>query len=97
MLFLVISTPAPTRPSDVREQRKLFWPWVEALHESGLAQSYYPRTGRGAVVIFDVDSNETLHRLLNEWSDLIPAEFGIYPLLEPEATIAFLNEDREEE
>ncbi len=95
MLFLVISTPAPTRPSDVREQRKLFWPWVEALRESGLALSYYPRTGRGAVVMFDVDSNETLHRLLNEWADLIPAEFEIYPLLEPEATIAFLNEDSE--
>ncbi len=48
-------------------------------------------------MIFDVDSNETLHRLLNEWADLIPAEFGIHPLLAPEATIAFLNENSERE
>ena len=93
MLFLVISTPAPTRPSDVREQRKKFWPWVEAKRDSGVARSFFPRTGRGAVVIFDVDSHETLHRFLNEWSDLIPAEYGIYPLMEPESTIAFLNEN----
>ncbi len=92
MLFLVISTPAPTRPSDVREQRKKFWPWVEAKLDSGVARSFFPRTGRGAVVIFDVDSHETLHRFLNEWADFIPAEFGIYPLMEPGSIIAFLNE-----
>ena len=95
MLFLVISTPLPTRPSEVREQRKGFWPWVEDKLERGIAKSFYPRAGRGAVVVFDVDSHETLHRLLNEWADAIPAEFGIYPLMEPESIIAFLNEDQE--
>lgn len=95
MLFLVISTPLPTRPSEVREQRKGFWPWVEDKLERGIAKSFYPRTGRGAVVVFDVDSHETLHRLLNEWADAIPAEFGIYLLMEPESIIAFLNEDQE--
>ena len=93
MLFLVISTPAPTRPSDVRDQRKKIWPWVEAKRDSGVARSFFPRTGRGAVVIFDVDSHEILHRFLNEWAELIPAEFEIYPLMEPESTISFLNED----
>ncbi len=68
MLFLVISTPAPTRPSEVREQRKRFWPWVEDKLERGVARSFFPRTGRGAVLVFDVDSHETLHRLLNEWA-----------------------------
>ncbi len=92
MLFLVISTPLPTRPSEVREQRKGFWPWVEDKLERGIARSFYPRTGRGAVVVFDVESHEMLHRLLNEWADAIPAEFGIYPLMEPESIKAFLNE-----
>ena len=93
MLFLVISTPAPTRPSEVREHRKNFWPWAEDKLDRGLARSFFPRTGRGAVAVFDVDSHETLHRLLNEWSDFIPAQFEIYPLMEPEAIRAFLNED----
>ncbi len=93
MLFLVISTPAPTRPSEVREQRKKFWPWVEDKMDRGVARSCFPRTGRGAVAVFDVDSHQTLHRLLNEWADFIPAEFGIYPLMEPESIRAFLNED----
>ena len=93
MLFLVISTPAPTRPSEVREQRKKFWPWAQDKMDCGVARYFFPRTGRGAVVVFDVDSHETLHRLLNEWSDFIPAEFAIYPLMEPESIKAFLNED----
>ena len=93
MLFLVISTPAPTRPSEVREQRKTFWPWVEDKIDRGVARYCFPRTGRGAVVMFDVDSHETLHRFLNEWADIIPAEFEIYPLMERESIQAFLNQD----
>ena len=93
MLFLVISTPAPTRPSEVREHRKNFWPWMQDKLNRGIARSVYPRTGRGAGVTFDVDSHETLHRLLNQWADAVPAEFAIYPLMEPESIIAFLNED----
>lgn len=93
MLFLVISNPAPTRPSDAREARKSFWPWVEDKLEKGIARSFYPRTGRGAVAVFDVESHETLHRLLNEWADAVPAEFTLYPLMEPESIVSFLNEE----
>ena len=93
MLFLVISNPAPIRPSDVREARKSFWPWVEDKLAKGIARSFYPRTGRGAVAVFDVESHETLHRLLNEWADAVPAEFTLYPLMEPESIVAFLNEE----
>ena len=92
MLFLVISTPAPTRPSEVREPRRNFWPWIEDKLERGIARSVYPRAGRGVVAVFDVDSHETLHRLLNEWSDIVPAEFALYPLMEPESIVAFLAE-----
>ena len=73
MLFLVISTPAPTRPSEVREARMNFWPWVEDKLARGIARSFYPRTGRGAVAVFDVDTHEMLHRLLNEWAAAVPA------------------------
>ena len=93
MLFLVISNPAPTRPSDAREARKSFWPWVEDKLDKGIARSFYPRTGRGAVAVFDVESHETLHRLLNEWADAVPAEFTLYPLMEPESIVSFLNEE----
>tara|TARA_Y100000758_G_scaffold63679_1_gene41204 strand:- start:2125 stop:2415 length:291 start_codon:yes stop_codon:yes gene_type:complete len=95
MLFLVISNPAPTRPSDAREARKSFWPWVEDKLDKGIARSFYPRTGRGAVAVFDVESHEELHRLLNEWADAVPAEFTLYPLMEPESIVSFLNEEPE--
>ena len=95
MLFLVISNPAPTRPSEVREARKNFWPWVEDKISKGIARAFYPRTGRGAVAILDVESHETLHRLLNEWADNVPAEFSIYPLMEQDSIKSFLNEEVE--
>jgi hypothetical protein len=41
--------------------------------------------GRGAVAIFDVESNEALHHILNEWADIIPAHFDTYPLVDVEA------------
>ena len=31
-----------------------------------------------------------LHRILNEWADLIPAQFDVYPLVGLEATQAML-------
>ena len=92
MLFLVISNPIPTRPSEVREARRNFWPWVDDKLVRGVARAFYPRTGRGAVAILNVDSHELLHRLLNEWADAVPAEFSIYPLMEQDSIKAFLNE-----
>ena len=92
MLFLVISTPVPTRPSEVREQRKEYWHWIQNKLDSGIARSVFPRTGLGAVAVFDVSSHEILHMLLNEWADLIPAEFAIYPLMEPESIKTFLDD-----
>ena len=59
--------------------------------DRGLARFFFARTGRGAVALFDVDSNETLHVLLTEWAEMIPAEFDVYPLIDPVAAVAFLN------
>ena len=93
MLFLAISNPLPTRPSEVREHRKRYWPWAQDKLDRGLARFIFARTGRGAVALFDVDSNETLHRLLTEWADMVPAEFDLYPLIDPDVAVAYLNDD----
>ena len=93
MLFLVISTPVPTRPSTVKDQHRKYWPWAQDKLDRGLAKSFYARTGRGAVAVFDVDSNETLHGLLNEWAEIVPAEFDIYPLIDSDAIKSFLGEE----
>ena len=93
MLFLVISTPGPTRPAAVQDQRRNYWPWAQDKLDRGLAKSFYARTGRGAVAVFDVESNETLHGLLNEWAEIVPAEFDIYPLIDADAIKSFLGEE----
>ena len=38
----------------------------------GIAKHVYTKLGRGAVVIFDVDSHETMHKLVNQWSESFP-------------------------
>ena len=81
MLFLVVSTPRPERPSELARTRQAFWPWMAKHEASGVCRHIYARAGRGAVAVLDVDSNEALHRLLNEWADIIPAHFDTYPLI----------------
>jgi len=43
------------------------------------------------VILFDVPNNETLHRLMNEWAEIIPATFEVYPLIDTGAAKAFLG------
>mgnify|MGYP000614725983 CR=1 FL=1 len=91
MLFLVISTPRPERPSTVVQNRKKFWRWIDPKLESKQCSWVHARTGRGAVALFDVKSNEELHALLNEWAEVIPAHFELYPLLEPDTARRYLG------
>jgi hypothetical protein len=51
----------------------------------------WARAGRGAVALLDVPDNETLHRLLNEWAEIIPAHFKVLPLIDPEKAKAYLG------
>ena len=51
-----------------------------------MCKHIYAGVGRGAAAVFEVESNEALHRILNEWADIIPAEFDVYPLVDVEAT-----------
>ena len=91
MLFLVISTPRPERPSTMTGARKKYWRWVDPKLKSRQCRWVYARTGRGAVALFDVASNEELHALLNGWAELIPAHFEIYPLIDAAGAQRFLG------
>lgn len=82
MLFLVVSTPRPERPTEVAAARQTFWPWIDGYCQKTICRHIYPRVGRGAVAI--VPTNNDLHRILNEWADIIPAHFDTYPLVEPQ-------------
>ena len=66
MLFLVISTPRPERPSDLVGRRQSFWPWITGYQARGVCRHIFARAGRGAVAVLDVEDNEILHRILNE-------------------------------
>ena len=94
MLFLVISSPRPERPSAIAASRRQYWEWLAPLQRSGTCKWTYARTGRGAVALFDVGSNELLHRLLNEWAEIVPAAFDIYPLIDPNQAQDFLRGQR---
>ena len=90
MLFLVISTPRPERPSEWAAKRTTFWPWLATQEKKGLCKWGYARAGRGAVALLDVSSHESLHELLNQWADIIPASFEVLPLIEISASKKFL-------
>lgn len=92
MLFLVISTPRPERPSEWAAQRTTFWPWLAAQQKTGLCKWGYARAGRGATALLDVPSHEMLHELLNQWADIIPASFEVLPLIEISASKKFLDQ-----
>ena len=85
MLFLVVSTPRPERPSELAQTRQSFWPWIAQYEARGICRQIYARVGRGAVAVLDVADNNALHQILNEWADIIPAHFDTYPLIDVEA------------
>jgi len=85
MLFLVVSTPRPERPSELATTRQSFWPWIAGYEARGVCRHIYARAGRGAVAVLDVANNEALHKLLNDWADIIPAHFDTYPLVDADA------------
>jgi muconolactone delta-isomerase len=83
MLFLVISSPHPTRPEEVKDARLEFRSWVAELDSQNKLVCFYPRVGRGSVVILDVTSNDELHRLLTQWLNIVPVGFEVHPLVTP--------------
>lgn len=84
MHFLVISTPVARKPSEAREGQKQWWEWINALIANGTAKHVYTKLGRGAVVIFDVKEHADIHKLVNQWSECVPATFEVEALLPKE-------------
>jgi hypothetical protein len=91
MLFLVISEPRPEPPSSVTAARQRYWTWIQPLIDKGEVRSVHAKVGRGAVVLFDVPSNEILHAHLNAWADIIPARFDVHALIDPASARRFLD------
>lgn len=58
MLFLIVSTPRPERPSELAQTRQSFWPWIAGYQARGVCRHVYARAGRGAVAVFDVADND---------------------------------------
>ena len=83
MLYLVISTPHPSRPEDVKNARLEFRSWIKDLKSKNKLVCFYPRVCRGSIVIFDVSSNDDLHKLMTQWLNIVPVSFDIYPLTTP--------------
>jgi muconolactone delta-isomerase len=81
MHFLVISTPRAEQPSAMRDAQIQWWDWINALKTQGVAKQVYTKLGRGAVVIFEVDAHETMHKLVNQWNEHVPATFEVEALL----------------
>lgn len=81
MLYLVISSPRPEAPSAIRQRQKQFWDWFDSLSEQGTVRHVYARLGRGLVAVMEVDAPETLHALLNQWAEFIPASFEVQSLM----------------
>ena len=81
MHFLVISTPRADKPSNARDSQKQFWDWLNPLEANGTAKHVYTKLGRGAVIIFEVDSHEAMHKLVNQWAECVPATFELHALL----------------
>jgi muconolactone delta-isomerase len=81
MYFMVISTPRAEQPSAMRDAQIMWWDWINALKAQGVAKHVYTKLGRGAVVIFEVDTHETVHKLVNQWNEYVPATFEVEALL----------------
>ncbi len=82
MLFMVMSTPRPDSPSEMRGKQTAFWDWLEPLRQNGTVKAVHVKTGRGLFMVLDVDSHETLHRYMTEWADRVPAAMQVWPLIE---------------
>ncbi|KPK07586.1 MAG: hypothetical protein AMJ64_06265 [Betaproteobacteria bacterium SG8_39] len=91
MLVMVITTPRADPPSTMTRRRQKLWRWIAPKLKARRVHWVYARPGRGAVALFDVDSHEQLHALLNEWAEIIPATFELYPLIDAAAAQRYLT------
>jgi len=94
MLMMVITTPRADPPSTMTRRRQKLWRWIAPKLKARRVHWIYARPGRGAVALFDVESHEQLHALLNEWAEIIPATFELLPLIDAAAAQRYLAKKR---
>ena len=84
MLYLVITTPLPGKPSEAQSDRQALWEWASPLIERGTIRDHcmYAKVGRGGIALFDVTSHDDLHRYLSQWLEFVPAEMEVIPLMD---------------
>lgn len=78
-----ISNPHPFRSSEAKDSRINFRFWIEDLISKNKVICFYPRVGRGSVVVFNASSNDELHGFMTQWLEIVSANFEIYPLATP--------------
>lgn len=85
MLFLVMSDPYFASNTEIAPTRKDFKAWMDDLKSQNKVVQTYHKMGKGSVVIFDVASNDELHKLMTQWLDIvsIPVKFEVIPLASP--------------
>ncbi len=85
MLFLVVSDPRADRPSEAQAGRQAYWEWLDARMAEGVILHAYPKVGRGMAAILDVPSHEVLSQHLAAWAEMVPAQFVIHALVDPDS------------
>ena len=92
MLYLVITTPLPGKPSEAQSDRQELWKWAAPLMDKGIIRDrcMYAKVGRGGMALFDVPSNEELHGYLSQWLGFVPAEMQVIPLMDSQAMRDYL-------
>jgi hypothetical protein len=80
-----MSDPYFANNKDVSPTRKRFKIWIDDLKSQNKIIQTYHKMGKGSVVLFDVASNDELHKLMVQWLDIvsIPVKFEIIPLVTP--------------
>ena len=92
MLYLVITTPLPGKPSEAQSDRQELWKWAALLMKNGVIKDgcMYAKVGRGGIALFDVPSHEESHGYLSQWLEFVPAEMQVIPLMDSHAMGAYL-------
>ena len=92
MLYLVITTPLPGKPSEAQSDRQELWKWAAPLMDSGIIRDrcMYAKVGRGGMALFDVPSHDELHGYLSQWLEFVPPEMQVIPLMDSQAMRDYL-------
>ncbi len=82
MIFLIVSTPRKAAmTAQLIAARIGFRNWIRDLGNKIVC--FYPRTGRGAVVIIQVRTRAELNKFLVTWKSFVRTRLDVFPLEDP--------------